>query len=222
MIVTYATPKNSCPDCGCTFLGGLVPWTSASWHTVYKGHTEQPVHSLGHKTGTVPVPGSPAHLPITCLRAPWGRGSLGIQYRGLSSLESHDDSIILISWKSRWDSRFWRHKGWLAQTSSLWFDYLFWRVNHVGDKSTLHPFPALLDGNIPPFHQLIYVSRQICEGLLYVNGVSGWRFNVLHAIRSSQFLSLVASHLPLCIQVTLVTHENEYNLVGLDVYFGLF
>lgn len=174
------------------------------------------------KQGQFQPPGSTTHPLITCPRAPWGGGSLGIQYRGLSSLESHDDSIILISWKSRWDSRFWRHKGWLAQTSSLWFDYLFWRVNHVGDKSTLHPFPALLDSNIPPFHQLIYVSRQVCEGLLHVNGVSGWRFNVLHAICSSQFLSLVASHLPLCIQVTLVTHKNEYNLVGLDVYFGLF
>lgn len=130
--------------------------------------------------------------------------------------------FISITFKFKWESIFWKYKGWLAQTSPLWFDNFFRRVNHIWYKSTLHPFPTLLDCNLPSFNQLIYVSCQVCEGFLHINGISGWRLNVLHAVCSSQFLGLVASHLPLCIQVTLVTHQNKYNLVGLNVYFGLF
>lgn len=213
------------------FFWGLDTQTSGSWHVVHKEHTEQPLPSTGRKTVPSPCrnlvpqsqhPGSPSTCP-QAVRVP-----LGKEAHLVSKMKVEFSSVTqgFYSFRSLLSSDgracFGNKKAWLAQTSPLWFDNLFWRVNHIWYKSTLHPFPALLDCNIPSFNQLIYVFRQVCEGFLHINGISGWRFNVLHAVCSSQFLCLMASHLPLCIQVTLVTHQNKYNLVGLNVYFGLF
>lgn len=164
-------------------------------------------HPSAHNLSRVPL-GKEAHLA----------SKLEVEFSSVTQ-RFYSFQSLLSSGGRAW---FRNKMGWLAQTPPLWFDNLFWRVNHIWYKSTLHPFPALLDCNIPAFNQLIYVSRQVCEGFLHINGISGWCFNVLHAVCSSQFLCLVASYLPLCIQVTLVTYQNKYNLVGLNVYFGLF
>lgn len=234
MFMTYEwveIPRNSCLVYGCIFLGPGSPnlrflmcgpqrahGAATAQHGPQNSAWPMPViYSLSHSTqappSTCPQPvreplGKEAHL-VSKMKVEFSSVTQG--FYSFQSLLSSDGRAC-----------FGNKKAWLAQTSPLWFDNLFWRVNHIWYKSTLHPFPALLDCNIPPFNQLIYVFRQVCEGFLHINGISGWRFNVLHAVCSSQFLCLMASHLPLCIQVTLVTHQNKYNLVGLNVYFGLF
>lgn len=94
-------------------------------------------------------------------------------------------------------------------------------MHDVWDEATLDPFPAFLDSDLPPFDQLIYVPSQVGEGFLHVNGISGGGFNVLHAVRQGQLLRLVPGHLALGVEVALVAHQDEDDLVGLDMCFGL-
>lgn len=72
-------------------------------------------------------------------------------------------------------------------------------MHYIWDKPTFYPLPPLLDGNFPPFYKLIYVSSQVGEGLLHINGIPSWGFNVFHAVGYSQFFSLMPRHLPLSV-----------------------
>lgn len=222
-------PRNSC--LWVYFSGAWLPKLQAldMWSTKGTWNSHWPAwitkQCLAHGSNLVPPSQHPAP-PSPCLqpvRVPLGKEAHLVSKRK-AEFSSVTQGFYSCQPLSSSDGRACsgKKKAWLAQTSPLWFDNLFWRVNHIWYKSTLHPFPALLDWDIPPFNQLIYVFRQVCEGFLHINGISGWCFNVLHAVGSSQFLCFMASHLPLCIQVTLVTHQNKYNLVGLNVYFGLF
>lgn len=110
----------------------------------------------------------------------------------------------------------------LAEASPVRFHHLLRRMHYVGDEAALHPFPSFLDGDFPPFNQLVYVSREVGEGLLHVDGIPRGGLDVSHAVSDGQFLSLVPGDLPLSVEVTLVAHQHKDDLVGLDMHFGLF
>lgn len=90
-------------------------------------------------------------------------------------------------------------------------------MHHIGHETALDTLPALLDGDVTRFDQLKDVARQLGEGPLYVDGVTGRGLHVAHAVSTCQFFSLLLAHLPLLFQVALVADQYEDDAVRLHM-----
>lgn len=104
-----------------------------------------------------------------------------------------------------------------AQAAAIALGHFLRRVHHVGHEATLHPLPAFLDGDVAPFDKLKDVACQLCESPLDVDSVARRRLHVAHTVGGRQLLRFLLAHLPLRLQVALVTHQQEDDAVRLNV-----
>lgn len=104
-----------------------------------------------------------------------------------------------------------------AEAAAITLGHFLRRVHYVGHEATLHPLPAFLDGDVAPFDKLKDITCQLCESPFDVNSVARRRLHIAHAVGHRQLLCFLLAHLPLRLQVTLVAHQQEDDVVRLHV-----